>query len=52
VEEEVDAGEIIVQKKVAVDPSDTPETLKDKVQALEKKWYPEVIRWFAEGKIK
>jgi phosphoribosylglycinamide formyltransferase 1 len=52
VEEEVDAGAIIVQKKVAVNPEDTPETLKDKVQALEKKWYPEVIRWFAEGKIK
>ena len=30
---------------------DTAETLKQKVQELEKKWYPEVIRWFAEGKI-
>ncbi len=52
VDEGVDTGEIILQKKVAVEPEDTPETLKIKVQALEKKWYPEVIRWFAEGKIK
>jgi phosphoribosylglycinamide formyltransferase-1 len=52
VDEGVDTGEIIVQKKVAVEPGDTPETLKAKVQALEKKWYPEVIRWFAEGKMK
>ncbi len=52
VDEGVDTGEIILQKKVAVEPNDTPETLKAKVQALEKKWYPEVIRWFAEGKIK
>lgn len=51
VDEGVDTGEIILQKKVAVAPTDTPETLKEKVQALEKKWYPEVIRWFAEGKI-
>jgi phosphoribosylglycinamide formyltransferase-1 len=52
VDEGVDTGEIIVQKKVQVTPEETPETLKEKVQALEKKWYPEVIRWFAEGKIK
>lgn len=52
VEEEVDAGEIILQKKVQVDADDTPDTLKEKVQSLEKKWYPEAIRMFAEGKIK
>lgn len=51
VDEGVDTGEIIVQKKVAVEQGDTPETLKTKVQTLEKQWYPEVIRMFAEGKI-
>jgi phosphoribosylglycinamide formyltransferase-1 len=51
VTEEVDAGEIIVQDKVAVSPDDTPETLQTKVQGLEKKWYPEVIRRFAKGEI-
>lgn len=52
VDEGVDTGEIIVQKKIPVDPTDTAETLKDKVQALEKKWYPEVIRWFAGERAK
>ncbi len=52
VDEGVDTGEIIVQKKVAVEQDDTAETLKTKVQSLEKQWYPEVIRMFAEGKIK
>ena len=44
VDEGVDTGKIILQKTCPVDPNDTPETLKKKVQALEKKWYPEVIR--------
>lgn len=48
---ELDSGPIICQKKVAVKPTDTPESLKAKVQALEKKWYPEVLRWFRDGKI-
>lgn len=51
VDEGVDTGKIIVQKKVTVDPADTPETLKAKVQALEKKWYPEVIKQFVKGQI-
>jgi len=49
VDELCDHGEIIVQKKCEVKPDDTPDTLKDRVQALEKKWYPEVIRMFANG---
>lgn len=48
VDEGVDTGRIILQKKCAVEPQDTPETLKEKVQALEKKWYPEVIRVLAK----
>ncbi|MBI5413621.1 phosphoribosylglycinamide formyltransferase [Candidatus Peregrinibacteria bacterium] len=50
VEEGVDTGEIILQKKCAVLPTDTPDTLKERVQTLEKEWYPKVIRWLAEGK--
>ncbi len=49
VDEGVDTGEIILQKTCPVDPTDTPETLKEKVQALEKKWYPEVIRQLANS---
>ena len=51
VEEGVDTGEIILQKKCPVLSTDTPETLKEKVQALEKEWYPKVIRDFAEGRL-
>ncbi|MBI4995095.1 phosphoribosylglycinamide formyltransferase [Candidatus Peregrinibacteria bacterium] len=50
VEEDVDTGKIILQKTCPVLPSDTPETLKDRVQALEKQWYPKVIQMFADGK--
>lgn len=52
VEEGVDTGEIIVQKKVKITPGQTPGTLKEKVQNLEKKLYPEVIRKLAGGEIK
>lgn len=48
---DVDAGPIICQKECKIDEDETPETLKEKVQALEMKWYPEVIRWFQSGKI-
>jgi phosphoribosylglycinamide formyltransferase-1 len=44
VDEGVDSGEIILQKSVQVSHEDTAETLKVKVQELEKRWYPEVIR--------
>ena len=44
VDEEVDHGEIICQKSVPVDPDETPESLKKKVQALEMEWYPKVLR--------
>lgn len=48
VDEGVDTGRIILQKKCPISPNDTPETLKEKVQTLEKKWYPEVIRSLAK----
>lgn len=48
VDEEVDAGPIIIQKKCPVEKSDTPDSLKERVQALEKKWYPEVIRMLSK----
>lgn len=49
VDENVDAGEIILQKKVAVESGDSAETLKEKVQALEKEWYPKVVLALANG---
>lgn len=51
VDEGIDTGEIIMQKRVTVAPNDTPETLKEKVQSLEKKYYPEVIRQLAAAHV-
>lgn len=48
VDEGVDTGKIILQKTVPVSKGDTPETLKEKIQSLEKMWYPEVIRQLAK----
>lgn len=48
VTEEVDQGRIILQKTCPVLPGDTPETLKERVQALEKEWYPKVIEGLAK----
>lgn len=50
VTKELDAGPILLQKTCTVDPNETPESLKQKVQALEKEWYPEVIRQLAQKK--
>ncbi|NIA01902.1 MAG: phosphoribosylglycinamide formyltransferase [Nitrospirae bacterium] len=49
-DEGVDTGPIILQKTCPVYVEDTVEDLKDRVQALEKKWYPEVIRQLAKRK--
>lgn len=50
VTEELDGGEIILQKKVAVESGDTAESLKTKVQTLEKEWYPKVVKALAQGR--
>lgn len=49
VDEGVDTGKIILQKACPVTSDDTVDSLKAKVQALEKKWYPEVIRNLAKN---
>jgi phosphoribosylglycinamide formyltransferase-1 len=51
VDEEYDHGPIVLQKTVAVASNDTPETLSEKVLAIEHEIYPEAIRLFAEGKV-
>jgi len=52
VDEEYDHGPIVLQKSVAVDANDTPETLAAKVLQLEHEIYPEAIKLFAEGRVK
>jgi phosphoribosylglycinamide formyltransferase 1 len=43
---EVDAGPIVIQKKCKVEPDDTVETLKEKVQKLEGEAFIEAIKSF------
>jgi phosphoribosylglycinamide formyltransferase-1 len=49
VDEGVDTGRILLQKTVEVSSDDTADSLKEKVQVLEKEWYPKVIRNFSKG---
>lgn len=46
-----DEGKIVFQKRVKIDPEDTPETIQKKVQELEHRWYPLVIENFLKEKI-
>jgi phosphoribosylglycinamide formyltransferase-1 len=43
VNESYDEGNIVFQTRCKVDPSDTPDTLAEKVHTLEYKYYPKVI---------
>jgi phosphoribosylglycinamide formyltransferase-1 len=49
---ELDAGPIIAQAVVPVLPNDTAETLANRILQYEHRIYPQVIQWFAEGRIK
>lgn len=52
VDEEYDHGPIIAQRAVPVLESDTVETLGERVRTAERELYPEVINWFAEGRVR
>ncbi|MBI3332265.1 phosphoribosylglycinamide formyltransferase [Candidatus Peregrinibacteria bacterium] len=52
IDEGLDTGPILVQKKCTVSQTDTPETLKAKVQELEKEWYPRVLQMLHTGEMK
>jgi phosphoribosylglycinamide formyltransferase 1 len=49
---ELDAGPVIAQASVPVHPSDTPQTLADRVLALEHKLYPEALKLLAQDKVR
>lgn len=51
VTEALDAGPVILQAKVPVLPTDTVETLAERVLKEEHRIYPQVIHWFAEGRL-
>jgi phosphoribosylglycinamide formyltransferase-1 len=49
---EVDSGPIICQGAVAVHDGDTPQTLADRVLAVEHRLYPLALRLVAEGRVR
>ena len=52
VDEDVDTGPIIAQSAVPVLDTDDEKRLHDRIQVEEHKLYPEVIKWYAQGRLK
>lgn len=48
---ELDAGPVIAQSTVPVHPSDTPQTLAERVLGIEHRLYPEALKLLASGKV-
>jgi phosphoribosylglycinamide formyltransferase-1 len=51
IDAEYDHGPIILQRAAPVQQDDTPETLAERVQAVERELVPEAIRLYAEGRL-
>lgn len=49
---ELDAGPLVLQARVPIEPSDSPESLASRVLEQEHRIYPQAIRWFAEGRLR
>jgi phosphoribosylglycinamide formyltransferase-1 len=49
---ELDAGPVIAQASVPVHPSDTPQTLAERVLGIEHTLYPEALKLLATGKVR
>ena len=48
---EVDAGPIVAQEAVGVEPGDTVETLHERIKVVERSLYPRTIRTFAAERV-
>lgn len=48
---QLDAGPVVLQSQVAVEPADTEATLAARVLATEHVIYPRVLGWFADGRL-
>jgi phosphoribosylglycinamide formyltransferase-1 len=48
---EVDAGPIVAQAAVPVLPDDKVESLAARILVEEHRLYPQVLQWFAEGRV-
>ncbi len=51
VTDEVDGGPVIAQAKLLIHPGETKDGLKQRVQALERRIYPQVLDWFVHGRV-
>ena len=49
VDEEYDRGHILAQRRVAVEPGDTPEALAERVLAVEHRLYPQAVDHLCEA---
>lgn len=52
VDEGVDSGPIVLQEPVAIEPEDTLESLRVRVQAVEHRLLPKAARLFLEGRVR
>ncbi len=52
IDEGVDTGPTLLQKECPVLKEDTVDTLKARVQALEKEWFPKVLQMIQQGEMK
>ena len=48
---ELDAGVVIMQGIVAVEPDDTEDTLAERVHVIEHIIYPKTVKWFADNRL-
>jgi phosphoribosylglycinamide formyltransferase-1 len=49
---ELDHGPIVAQAAIAIAPDDSASSLSERILVLEHQLYPQVIRWFAAGRLK
>ncbi len=52
VDESVDGGPVIAQAVVPVLPEDTEDSLSERILSYEHKVLPQVVRWFADGRVR
>ncbi len=51
VNDDLDGGPIICQSSLNVTPSDTVDSLKNRIQAIEHQLYPVVLDWFSHNRV-
>jgi phosphoribosylglycinamide formyltransferase-1 len=51
VTEVLDGGPIIAQSRIKVRDDDTEQTLIERIKLIEHKLYPQVVQWYAEGRL-